>query len=279
MTVIDCAPPALEIHITPPARPPSAVGASQPARPPLVFVHGAFAGAWCWEEYFAPYFSRMGYTTVTFSLRGHGNSEGWDLLDLASLGDYVDDLTRVVAGLDQPPVLIGHSMGGMVVQKYLETRSAAAMVLMASVGPWGLLESSWHMMLSSPGLMQGISLMQMMGKPVLSADVFYDGLFSSAVPPARAARFLQLFQRESQRVILDLSLWDVPRQPPRTPLPTLVMGAGDDAFIPRSMVQRTARYLDAEHLIVPDMSHAMMLEETWRQAADPVLHWLRGQGL
>lgn len=281
MFIIDCTPPSLEVLVTPPA-PATAAGVPGKAgrsRPPLVFVHGAFAGAWCWQEFFVPYFSHKGYTTVAFSLRGHGESEGWDHLDLASLGDYVEDLSRVVATLDRPPVLIGHSMGGMVVQKYLETRSAAAMVLMASVGPWGLLESSWHMMMSHPGLVQGISLMQMMGTSLVNPDVLYEGLFRSAVPRDRAERYFRMFQRESQRVILDMSLWDVPRQPPRVPLPTLVMGAADDAFIPRSMVRRTARYLNADPLIVPDMAHAMMLEENWRHAADPILHWLREQDL
>jgi pimeloyl-ACP methyl ester carboxylesterase len=271
--------PSLEVHVTHPAPRPAAVGAAVPERPPLVFVHGAFAGAWCWEEFFVPYFTHKGYTTVTFSLRGHGDSGGWESLDLASLGDYVDDLSRVVAPLDRLPVLIGHSMGGMVVQKYLEHERAAAMVLMASVGPWGLLESSWHMMMSNPGLVQGISLMQMMGTPLMNPEVLYDALFRSAVPRDRAERYFRRFQRESQRVILDMSLWDVPRHPPRVPLPALVMGAADDAFIPRSMVRRTARYLDADPVIVPDMAHAMMLEETWRHAADPILHWLHEQGL
>jgi len=244
-----------------------------------VFVHGAFAGAWCWQEYFVPYFSQEGYTTVAFSLRGHGQSEGWNGLDMACLSDYVDDLASVLAQLDRPAILIGHSMGGMVVQKYLERNDAAAMVLMASVGPWGLLESSWHMMLSSPMLAQGISLMQMMGKSIVNPDVFYEGLFSTAVPIDRLNQYYQKFQRESQRVIMDMTLWDVPRRAPRHPLPTLVMGADEDAFIPHSMVWRTARFFDADSVMVPGMAHAMMLEETWRQAADPILDWLRENGL
>jgi pimeloyl-ACP methyl ester carboxylesterase len=274
MCVLENPAPTLEIHVTPAVDPDRAAN-----RPPLVFVHGAFAGAWCWLEYFVPYFSHKGYTTVAFSLRGHGDSEGADCLDLASLGDYAHDLSRVLDGLDRPAVLIGHSMGGMVVQKYLETGSAAAMVLMASVGPWGLLESSWHMMLANPGLAQGISFMQTVGKSFINPDVLYEGLFSSEVPFERAERYYHQFQRESQRVILDMTVWDVPRQPPRLPVPTLVMGATDDAFIPRSMVLRTARYFDADPVMVPDMAHAMMLEENWRHAADPILHWLVENGM
>lgn len=275
MFVIDQIRPALELHVS---HPPGGAEAGA-GRPPLVFVHGAFAGAWCWQEFFVPYFNEKGYTTVAFSLRGHGASEGRGALDLASLADYTDDLRHVLATLDRPAVLVGHSMGGMVVQKYLERDRAAAMVLMASVGPWGLVESSWHMMWANPGLVHGISLMQTLGKSFIHPDVFYDGLFATAVPEDRAARYYAGFQRESQRVIFDMTVWDVPRQPPRHRLPTLVMGAAEDAFIPRSMVWRTARYFEADPVIVPGMAHAMMLEETWRDAAEPVLHWLAGRGL
>ena len=158
MSVLFGTPPALEIHHTPPA--PRADGADGRARAPLVFVHGAFAGAWCWEEYFVPYFTALGWPTVTFSLRGHGASEGAGLLDMASLSDYADDLRRVLATLDQPAVLVGHSMGGMVVQKVMEDHEAAAMVLLASVGPWGLLESAWHMSVAKPALVHGLSMLQ-----------------------------------------------------------------------------------------------------------------------
>ena len=131
MTGLSSSPPALEIHRRDPPE-------LRPGRHPLVFVHGAFAGAWCWEEYFAPYFSALGWPTISFSLRGHGTSEGASLLDLASLTDYVDDLRRVLETLDGPAVLIGHSMGGMVVQKFMEREGAAeataGTVLMASVG-------------------------------------------------------------------------------------------------------------------------------------------------
>ncbi|RLC08454.1 MAG: alpha/beta hydrolase, partial [Deltaproteobacteria bacterium] len=39
---------------------------------PILFIHGAFAGAWCWEEYFLPYFADHGYESHALSLRGHG---------------------------------------------------------------------------------------------------------------------------------------------------------------------------------------------------------------
>lgn len=115
---------------------------SDDVRPtPLLFVHGAWHGAWCWEEHFLDYFAERGYgvTALAFSLRGHGKSEGGNRLRWARISDYVADVKQVAEQLPAPPVLIAHSMGGHVVQKYLEQHPARAGVLLASVPPRGAL--------------------------------------------------------------------------------------------------------------------------------------------
>jgi len=57
---------------------------------PILFLHGAFAGAWCWAEQFMPYFAERGLDCYAVSLRGHGGSAGRERLTWHSLGDYVD---------------------------------------------------------------------------------------------------------------------------------------------------------------------------------------------
>src|ERR1044072_1083743 len=101
-------------------------------RTPLLFVHGSCHGAWCWAENFLDYFAARGHSSYALSLRGHGQSDGKDILQWASVKDYVSDVAQVADGLRRPPVLIGHSLGGLVVQKYLETHHAPAAVLIAS---------------------------------------------------------------------------------------------------------------------------------------------------
>ena len=107
---------------------------------PLLFVHGAFAGAWVWDEHFLPWFAAQGYSAHAVSLRGHGGSAGHERIDWYSIHDYVEDVAEVVADLAAAPVLIGHSMGGFVVQKYLERHAVPAAVLMCSVPPQGLVD-------------------------------------------------------------------------------------------------------------------------------------------
>jgi len=49
-------------------------------KPPLLFVHGGYCDAWCWEPYFLPWFAARGYPSYALSLRGHGGSGGGSTL-------------------------------------------------------------------------------------------------------------------------------------------------------------------------------------------------------
>ncbi len=95
-------------------------------RPPLVFVHGAFTSGECWDEYYLGYFASRGYRSIAISLRGHGKSYGRDILWQFGISDYVNDVASVIESLDRKPVLVGHSMGGLVVQNYLKMHSSKA---------------------------------------------------------------------------------------------------------------------------------------------------------
>ncbi len=104
---------------------------------PLLFVHGGWHAAWCWEDHFLDFFAENGFRAVAVSLRAHGKSATSQRLRTCSIADYVDDVRTAAAGLDIQPVIVGHSMGGFVVQKFLETHHAPACVLMASAPPNG----------------------------------------------------------------------------------------------------------------------------------------------
>lgn len=244
-------------------------------RPTLLFIHGAFAGAWCWDEHFLPYFAQHGYPAHAMSLRGHGNSQGKELLLQASLDDYVDDVANVVKKLSQPVVLIGHSMGGMVVQKYIESHTTKAMILMNSVPPTGLSASSVYLSFTAPFLVQQLGIMQTMGPEYIALSAVRKALFSDDVPDSEVQRFFHHMQGESQRVIMDMSGFNLPFLSDRYHFPILVLGAEKDAFFPTSVIDSTARIYRAEKQIFPNTAHAMMLEKSWREVADTIIAWLQ----
>jgi pimeloyl-ACP methyl ester carboxylesterase len=113
-------------------------GSSSESHPaPLLFVHGAWHAAWCWDEHFLDFFADKGYRALAVSLRGHGGSPAQKRMQRCSIADFVTDVESVANSLPTRPVVIGHSMGGFVVQKYLETHDAPAGVLVASVSTRG----------------------------------------------------------------------------------------------------------------------------------------------
>ncbi|MCF8483160.1 MAG: alpha/beta hydrolase [Rhodospirillum sp.] len=246
-------------------------------RPPLLFVHGAFAGAWCWAEFFLPWFAARGWDCRALSLRGHGDSEGVERLDSFRLRDYAEDVTTVLDGMDAPPVLIGHSMGGMVVQKVLEDRETtgdvAGAVLMASVPPRGLLDGAMVMASQQPNLFWMILQIQTTGRSARGLRPVEDALFHTPPTPEDGARYAALLQGESLSVINDMTWADVPRRPLRA-LPLLVMGAEEDAFVPPSQVRATAAHHGVEPHLFPNIGHAMMMDLGWESVAEALQEWL-----
>ena len=244
---------------------------------PLLFVHGAYTAAWCWDEFFLRHFAAQGYTAYAVSLSGHGGSRGRAYLDSFSIADYVDDVAEVVDKLAVPPVLIGHSMGGMVLQKYLEKRSAPAVVLMSSVPPQGLLGSAFGLAFSKPNLMGDLNRIMGGGQPQM--ETLRHAMFHEVVELERLQRYYHLCQPESHRAIWDMSLFDLPFVSRMQLPPMLVLGAEHDVLIPPDQVRMTARRYGVEARILPGLGHGMMMESDWRVAADPIIEWLKSQDL
>ena len=117
---------------------------------PLLFLHGAFAGAWTWAEIFMPLFARRGRRVAAVSLRGHGGSEGHEDLRLATLVDYVADARRAFAEFDEPPVVIAHSLGGLLGQMLIGQEEMRGLALLASLPPEGLMLESPRLALTDP---------------------------------------------------------------------------------------------------------------------------------
>jgi pimeloyl-ACP methyl ester carboxylesterase len=80
--------------------------------PPLLLTHGFGQTRLAWEES-AHKLAARGFQVLTLDARGHGDSD-WSANAEYTLDDFLDDLDRVVATLDQPPILIGASMGGLL---------------------------------------------------------------------------------------------------------------------------------------------------------------------
>ena len=241
---------------------------------PLLFVHGAWHGAWCWDEFFLPYFARQGYNCYALSLRGHGNSPGRERLRWTRVHEYVADVAQIVAQLPATPVLIGHSMGGFVVQKYLEQYAAAGAILLAAVPPTGVLRTTLRIMLHHPIPFLKVNLTLSLAPLIATPELSRAHFFSASMPAAQVNQYHQRLQDESYLGFLDFLAFNLVRQKRVKRLPLLVLGAENDTIFSPQQVLQTAQAYGTQAEIFPDMAHDMMLEAGWQTVADRMINWL-----
>lgn len=243
----------------------------EPRSTPLLFVHGAFAGAWMWET-FMPFLAEDGFRSYAVSLRGHGSSAGREHIHWHSIADYVDDVAAILKWLGEPAVLVGHSMGGFVVQKALERHPAPAAALICSVPPQGLIAAQFHLLLQKPQLFLEINNLMSGGQP--SPETLRESLFAEDVTDEMLFRFLGHMQTESQRAIWDMSMFNLPILPLLRRPPMLVLGAEKDILVPAFLVQATARTYGLPDRIFHGMGHAVTHEKKWPLVAATLRDWL-----
>lgn len=252
---------------------------SHPA--PLLFVHGGEHAAWCWDENFLDYFAARGYRAVALSLRGHGTSSNSAPPRSCAIADYVSDVSAVADQLPHCPVVIGHSLGGFVVQKYLESHTAPAAVLMASAPPQGagagmlrtaaslLRMTTRHLWRTAKTTPAGEST-PTFSKPDWVREMY----FSPHTPESLVTHYAERLEREQiGRFALDMAFLNLPR-PDRVGTPMLVLGAQCDRSVSQPEVRATARAYHTEAEIFPDMGHDMMLEPGWAAVAERIDAWI-----
>jgi pimeloyl-ACP methyl ester carboxylesterase len=245
---------------------------------PLLFVHGGWHGAWCWDQYFLDHFADNGFRATAVSLRGHGKSDVGQPLDTCTVSDYVDDVRAAAEHIDGAPVVVGHSMGGYVVQKYLEKHTAPAGVLMASAPPQGALMASLRMMARHPWAVLKTNTFGNTHDVVRTPRLARSHLFCRRTPQAIVDDCVVRLQPESALAMKQmLSKHGIHCDAVSTPL--LVLGATQDGAFNENEVIATAGAYKTDAKFFPDMGHNMMLEPGWRTVADHIISWLSSRGL
>ena len=234
-------------------------------KPPLLFIHGAWHGAWCWQEHWMPAAAARGWPCYAVSLRGHGASEGGERLDRTPLRFYEHDVLQTITELPQPPVLVGHSMGGLLAQHVAERyRSARAAVLVASVPPGHHAWSLPTLLRHDPGAL---------ARAIVGAEPDFrpSTMYGPATDERTARRHTDRTGPESLLATHQLVL---PRRVRDVRCPVLVLGGGEDRLVPPFEVVRTARVFGTQARLFRGMGHNLMLEDDWRAPLEVTLDWL-----
>lgn len=261
---------ALKIHHHPAPAP--------SGRPPLLFVHGAYTHAGSWQHRFIPFFNELGYDCHALDLSGHGASGGRERLHDFGLADYTRDLAEAVSRLDEAPVLIGHSMGALVVETYLASAQgrAVAAALLAPVPPTGTGGSAARIALREPDFFHELPRI-IAGTPTAhTLRVMTRLYFSPDLGPEDTEQFLPLIGDESDSAVAEMVTLAFRRAVRRPNLPVLVMGGSHDAIFQASMLHFTAAAWRARTAVIDRAGHMLILDPQWATAAATLADWLAG---
>eukprot|EP00607_Mallomonas_marina_P006618 CAMPEP_0182436590 /NCGR_PEP_ID=MMETSP1167-20130531/82366_1 /TAXON_ID=2988 /ORGANISM="Mallomonas Sp, Strain CCMP3275" /LENGTH=378 /DNA_ID=CAMNT_0024628917 /DNA_START=386 /DNA_END=1519 /DNA_ORIENTATION=- len=184
-------------------------------KPPILFIHGSFHGAWCWAENFFTYFNDLGFDCFAHSLRGTSNTglPPGDRVPSIRVESHLKDLLYVIKRIREeqperpPPILIAHSFGGLYLMKLLEIPenrgNVSAAVFLCSVPPSGLSRMTLRFMQSS--FMESLKIIWGFALKAATSDV---GLcrrifFDETVAQEDILRYMKNFLADS-RVGLDV---------------------------------------------------------------------------
>jgi pimeloyl-ACP methyl ester carboxylesterase len=241
--------------------------------PPLLFIHGAWHGAWCWDRGFLDRVAQKGFEVHAMSLRGHGKSAGHESLRTTRVRDFVDDIDEVADSLRSPPVIIGHSMGGFLTQKLMERRFLPGAVLIASMPPNGVAGFTGMLIRTDPVAVLQANLSLQLKSIVSTPDRVRRLFFSEFTPAADIDHFTSQLGDEALLAYIDMLFGDLCK--PAKGTPVLVLGAENDVIFPVETTRRIAATYGTEAIIFPEMAHDMMLEPGWEKVADTIADWVR----
>ena len=246
-------------------------------KPPILFIPGYFASAWVYESYL-PFFAERGYAGFALNFRGRAGSPlpSGAFLGRVSLNDYIDDARQAakwIAEHLQQPIIVGHSMGGLIAQKLAEEGFARALVLLSPAPPRGIRVMTGRLLRRQfrylPALLRSRRI-----TPRL-ADM--KELVLNRVPNEQQEATFARFVADSGRVGRDMSLGRVAVDADRVRAqgcPVLVVTSDDDRFIPPRIAQRIAQRYHAPVYMARGHGHLMLQEPGWTEPAAFIAGWL-----
>ncbi|MFC1941348.1 alpha/beta hydrolase [Chloroflexota bacterium] len=251
----------------------------------ILMIHGMWSGGWCWENY-KDFFEEKGYHCINPTLRLHDmdpNGTPNAQLGTTSLLDYVEDLEKEIQKLDVLPIIMGHSMGGLLAQILGSRGLAKALVLLTPASPYGIMALKRSVIKS---FWSGLTKWGFWRKPMRQT---FDEAVYSTMQLLTAEEQKDLFNRyvyESGRAACEIGFWFLDLKgaakvdESKVTCPVLVVAGSKDRIVPASIVRKVANKYERVSTYKEFTNHAhwVVLEPNWQGIAEYISDWLN-QGL
>lgn len=237
---------------------------------PLLFVHGMWGGSWYWLN-FMNYFSSNGFECYAINLRGHWGSRPVSNIGKVSVLDYVSDVREVIENLKASPVVIGHSMGGLITQKIAEVGGIKGAVLICPAPPKGIrLTGSLSLMIGQMRYLPHLLLK----KPLRPSYKLAVKTMLECLDEANRLRVYDKMIPESGLAALEMSCGKIEIDETAVTCQMLVISSLKDNITPAKVVAKVVSKYKAELKEYSNHAHWIVEEEGWEQVASDVKEWI-----
>ena len=259
-------------------------------RIPVMLIHGAWLTSASWDNY-ADYFTRRGFAVSAPEWpRKNGDVEEIrnTAEESAGLGvqEIVDHYEGLIREFDQPPVLIGHSYGGLFVELLLDRGLGSAGVAMSPAPPKGILKLPFSTLKAgSPALAHPS---KWHGVVTLTPEEFTYAFVNTFSAEDAAAAYERYAVPEAGQIFYEAGFANFHLHPPtevhfksgdRAPL--LIVGAAEDHTVPASLSKAQYKHYEgspakADYVEFEGRPHLHMVAPDWQEVATEIDSWLDG---
>ena len=238
---------------------------------PLLLAHGLWSGSWCWYEW-ATHFCNLGWEcwAVNLSRRIKDKKRHPEIrLDVA-LQDWVDDLKRVIQAALFPPVLLGHSMGGLAALKVAAEEEVTGLILLSSPPP-----SEIKMVMPRALRLLRLKYLPLifLRRPFCPEERDLCRSWLASLPKSRLPDILKRMVPESATFVSEFFSRRIDVDPTRIRCPVLIVGGSEDRVVPMASLREMAQRLGADLKEYPNHGHWMIGEAEGLKTVRDIHRW------
>jgi len=259
-------------------------------RTPVMFIHGAWLSSGSWEN-FSNFFKERGYDVSAPEWpRKEGGvaelREASDDLEGLGITEIVDHYEEQIRALREPPILIGHSFGGLIVELLLDRGLGRAGVAMSPAPPKGILVLPFSSLKAAAPALAHRSKWH--GVVPLTLEEFTYGFVNTFSPEDAKAAYEKYAVPETGQIFYEAGFANFHLHPPtevhfkkQERAPLLIVGAELDHTVPASLSKKQyEKYGDSDaqtdYIEFAGRPHLMMVGEGWEEIAEGIATWIRG---
>lgn len=256
--------------------------------PPVIAIHGMWARSARWVN-FGKFFTENGFLFVAPTLRYHYLNNACDAnLGTTSVLDHVSDILEFIDlikrhyKINVPPIVMGHSMGGLIAQKVAEETELSGLILINSAWPQGI-KAKLNLLYRLRTLRYIFQILR--SKPFKISYKLASTYVMNNIPKSERRGLYDKFVHESGRSAREILLGRIAVDETKINCPVLVVGCSKDRIVPSSVAIDlfTKYYNIGKHnrflKLLQQFAHWPQYEEGWKDFASELLLWIHREVL